>query len=318
MAVLITGGSGFIGSLLVRELLNKGRKVVVFDIQTPGYPISGGHPNVFYQKGDITNLPEVLNVVRDHRIDHIFHLAAMLSLPSEMNPWASINVNAIGTYHVLEAARLFNVDQVVFMSSVAVYLNSLDPDTVVTEETALRPRVMYGVTKVFGELLGLYYESKFGVDVRGIRLPQLIGPSAKTPGFGQYYSKMIESALLAVPYEVNVPEDTTAPVLYVKDAVRGMLGLSEAPKEKMVTRIYNLGQIMPPPSAGEVARTVKKYIPEAQITFRPDPEITEIVRTTPKRMSAERAEREWGWSVRYTLDEAVKDFIQAFTGGKSA
>jgi threonine 3-dehydrogenase len=246
MAVLITGGSGFIGSLLVRELLNKGEKVVVFDIQTPGKPVSDGQPNVFYQKGNITNLPEVLNVVRDHGIDQIFHLAAMLSLPSEMNPWASINVNAIGTYHVLEAARLFKVDQVLLTSSVAVYLNSPDPDTIVTEETALRPRVIYGVTKVFGELLGLYYENKFRVDVRGIRLPQLIGPWANTPGFGQYYSKMIESAILGMPYEVNVPEDTVAPVLYVKDAVRGMLGLSEAPKERVATRIYNLGQIMPP------------------------------------------------------------------------
>jgi threonine 3-dehydrogenase len=309
MAVLITGGSGFLGTMLAKDLLDRGREVVIFDIQPPGKPISAGNNKVLFHKGDITNLPEVLNAVQEHKIDTIFHLTALPSVPSEANPWASINVNALGTYHVLEAARLFKADQVLFTSSIAGYLNTADPNALVTEETAQRPNVIYGITKVFSELLGLYYHRKFGLDVRGIRVPVVIGPGVHTPGFGQYNSKMIEAAILGLPYEVYVTEETTATLLYVKDTVRSMLMLSEAPKDQIVTRVYNLGHILPAPSAGDIARTVKKYIPEARITFKADPEITAIVQGGPKRISGERAEKEWGWHVRYSLDEAVKDFI---------
>jgi len=306
MAVLITGGSGFIGTMLTRDLVERGREVVIFDIQAPQIPVSH---SALYQKGDITNLPEVLNVVQQYKIDTIFHLAALLSVPSEMNPWASINVNALGTYHILEAARLFKVGQVLFTSSIAGYLNTADPDALITEETAQRPNVIYGITKVFSELLGLYYHRKFGVDVRGVRVPVLIGPWVQTPGFGQYNSRMIESAIFGVPFEVNVPEDTISPLLYVKDTIRSILMLSDAPKERIVTRVYNLGQIMPAPTAGDIARAAEKYLPEARITFNPDPEVTAIVKGGPRWVSGERAEREWGWRVLYSLDELVKDFI---------
>lgn len=310
MIVLITGGSGFIGSLLAKEILASGNEVVIFDARAPEKPITSEDKVAIYQKGDISNLPEVLNAVQIYKVDKVFHLAAMLGVPSEMNPWAAINVNALGTYHVLEAARLLGVKQVLITSSLAVYLNGGDPEIIVTEESLQRPQVMYGVTKVFSELLSLYYYRKFGLDIRGVRFPVLIGPHWQTPGFGQYNSKIIESAILGQPYEVNVPEDTTVPLLYIKDAVNSLIRLAEAPKEQVITRIYNLGQIMPPPTAGDIVRVVQSYLPEARISFNPDPVITEIVRTTPKRMSGERAREEWGWSLRYSLDDTVKDFFE--------
>lgn len=164
MAVLVTGGEGFIGSALVKKLLDRGEKVVIFDIQT-GESFMKGKKTISI-KGDITNWHEVLNVVQEYKIKNIFHLAAMLSSPSEDNPWASINLNAIGTFHVLEADRLFQVKKVIFTSSMAVY-NGLSPDTIVTDDTMQRPPIIYGVAKVFSELLGLYYHKKFGIDFRG-------------------------------------------------------------------------------------------------------------------------------------------------------
>ncbi|MBN1101922.1 MAG: NAD-dependent epimerase/dehydratase family protein [Deltaproteobacteria bacterium] len=310
--ILITGGSGFLGLLLARDLIAEGKRIVVFDLKSPDSLMRAWADRVIYRRGDITDFSQVLNAVRDCSVEGIIHLAALLSEPSEANPWASINVNAMGAYHVLEAARLFGVKKVLITSSLAVYVNNLCKFDVITEETLQRPQIIYGVTKVFTELLGLYYQRKFALDVRGIRLPVIIGPNVESPGFGQYHSQLIQSAVLGRPFEVKVPEDTAVPLLYVKDAVASLRTLFHASAEGLVTRIYNVGQIMPPPTVGDVARTVRKHYPEAQITFRPDPVLTEVARNTPREIRCDEAREEWGWRVSYSLDEMVKDFIATF------
>lgn len=315
--ILITGGSGFLGLQLARELIAEGNKIAIFDLKSPDSLLHAGNKNVFYVHGDITSLPQIFNAVCDLKAEAIIHLAALLSEPSEINPWASINVNALGTYHILEAARLFKVKRVVFTSSIATYVNSQYKVDVITECTLQRPQVIYGVTKVFAELLGLYYNRKFDMDVRGIRLPVLIGPNVESPGFGQFNSKIIQAAILGMPFEVNVPEETTIPLLYLKDAVRSLMMLYHAPEDRLVTRVYNVGQISPPPSTADIVNMVRKYYPNAQITFKPDPRFTEVVKSTPKEIKADEARNEWGWNISYSLEDSVKDFIRALTGDET-
>jgi nucleoside-diphosphate-sugar epimerase len=172
--VLITGGSGFIGLELAKNLMTDGHKVMVFDLKPPDKLLCDGG-SARYVRGDISNLPQVLNMVRESRPDAIIHLAALLSEPSENNPWASISVNAMGTYRILEDARLFAVKKLLLTSSLAVYVKTDTEVKVVTEETSQRPPLIYGITKVFSELLALYNHRKFGLDTRGIRLPVLMG-----------------------------------------------------------------------------------------------------------------------------------------------
>jgi threonine 3-dehydrogenase len=308
--ILITGGSGFIGLQLAQELVKEGNRIVIFDPTVP-MPIGGAEEGaVIHVRGDVTSLPQVLNAVRDFKADSIIHLAALLSEPSEANPWASININAMGTYNVLEAARLFAAKKVLFTSSMAVYVNSRFRVEVADEETIQRPQIIYGVLKTFGENLGLYYHEKFGIDFRGVRLPNLIGPNLITAGFGQYNSKIIESAMLGTPFEVSVPEDTVIPVLYIKDAIKSLLMLYRAKEERLLTRVYNVGQIMPPPRTIDIVATAKKYFPDAQITFKPNPRSVAIVGSTPREIKGDRAQKEWDWSASYSLEEAVKDFIE--------
>ena len=310
--VLITGGSGFIGLELAKNLVAEGDRIVIFDLKPPA-PLFDGDGTVSYVQGDITNFSQVLNAVRDFRPQVIIHLAAILSAPSENDPWASISVNGMGTYHILEAARLFDSKRVILTSSLAVYVNPRYNLEVVTEETPQRPLLIYGVTKVFSELLGLYYHKKFGIDVRGIRLPVLIGPNVNSPGFGQYNSRLVEAAILRKPFEVSVPEDTVIPLLYVKDALRSLVLLNKAPEDVLVTRIYNVGQIIPPPSTLDLVNAVRKRYPEAKISFNPDPLITEVNRNTPREIRCDEAQKEWGWYVSYSLDEMVNDFITTYT-----
>ncbi len=309
MAVLITGGAGFIGSALTKEFLGRGEEVVIFD-KVVDDTLFAGEKGVTRIKGDITNWPEVLNAVSRQKVETIFHLAAILSAICEANPWAAISINALGTQYVLEAARLFGVKKVMFTSSMGCY--AVTQETVVTEETAQRPTLMYGVTKVFGELLGLYYHRKFGIDFRGIRFPQLIGPNVKTFGFGQYNPWLIEAAVKGEPFDVWAPEETVLPLLYIKDAVKSLLMLHDADEGRLTKRVYNVGQITPPPTARQIVEIVKRYYPDACISFKPDPAAALGLKTIPKIIKGDAAEKEWGWRPTYTIEETVRDFIEEY------
>lgn len=308
MSILITGGCGFIGVNLARAFLEKGEEVVIFDI-APEYQIPKDlKDKVQYIRGDVTNWVEVINAVKDYKVKDIFHLAATLSAPSEANPWQAYSINVSGTFHVMEASRLFGVDKVIFSSSMGVY--GAPEDEVISDRTIQEPSTIYGVTKVFDELLGRYYHRRFGIDFRGVRLPQLIGPGVRSGGFGQYNPGMIQAAAFGKPYEVWVPEDTILPLLYIKDAIGSLVSLYEAGRSDIKTRVYNLGQITPSPTAKELADIVKRYVPDAKITFKPDPKAVEILKTIPKKMDGSNAEREWGWKILYSAEETVKDFLE--------
>ncbi len=308
MTILITGGSGFIGLELSRVLLEKGHKVILFDMAPPEKGREGAKAT--FVKGNISDLPQVLNAVRDWKVEQVFHLAAMLSAQCEANPWAAIQVNGLGIYHILEASRLFDVKKVMFTSSMGAY--GAVPGGIVNDETLQRPPIMYGVTKVFGELLGLYYHRKVGIDFRGIRFPQLLGPGIKSEGYGQYNPRMIESAIRGVPFEAWVTEETSIPIMYIKDAVRSLVELFEADASRIKTRIYNVGQILPAPTAGELLGELKKHFPKAAISFKPDPKAMEVLKSIPTLMDDRNARTEWGWAVRYGLKEMVEDFIKEF------
>lgn len=308
MTVLITGGSGFIGLELSEAFLEKGHEVILFDM-IPPQKEKGGKKVVFV-RGNITDWAEVCNVIRDWKVEHIFHLAAMLSAQCEANPWAAFQVNALGTYHILEVSRLFGVKKVIFTSSMGAYGDV--PQGIVYEETIQKPKTMYGVTKVFSELLGLYYHRRFGIDFRGVRFPQLIGPGIKSEGYGQYNPKMIESAIRGIPFEAWVTKETSIPLMYIKDAIRSLEELFEADENKIKTRIYNVGQITPSPTAGDLLEEIKRHFPYAQITFKPDPKAMDILRSIPQKLDDQNARAEWDWTLRYGLKEMVDDFIEEF------
>jgi nucleoside-diphosphate-sugar epimerase len=123
---------------------------------------------------------------------------------------------------------------------------------------------------------------------------------------------MIESAIRGVPFEAWVTEETSIPMMYIKDAVRCLLDLFEADEGKIKTRVYNVGQILPSPAAGALLREIKKHIPQVAITFKPDPRAMEVLRSLPERLDDREARAEWGWSIRYGLKEMVEDFIREF------
>lgn len=308
MAKLITGGLGFIGSHLARKLVQRGEEVVLFDIVSRSMLIDDIKGEVKVVRGDLGNWAEVLDAVRKHRIDCIYHTGALLSASAEENPLTAYMVNANGTFHVLEAARLFGVGKVIFLSTIATYGPGV-PERV-DDNVVQLPTTMYGVTKVFCERLGEYYHRKFGVNFRGLRFPSVIGPGRGGGGVSAYSSLIVQEPAAGRPYEVFVDEVAKIPLLYIKDAVQSLFALEQAKEESLTRRVYNIEGFSP--TALELASTVKKYQPDARIEFRPDPKMVEIVHSWPGELDGSCARKDWGWKTQYTLDEAVRDFIDEF------
>jgi threonine 3-dehydrogenase len=310
MSILITGGAGFIGVGLARRLLEKGEDVVLFDIAIAHQRIADIKDKVKVIQGDLKVWNEVLNAVKDNKVHGIFHLGSMLSLPSEENPWAAFQTNVCGTFYVFEAARLFGVEKVVFASTAATYGSGTGE--VIGDDTLQRPITMYGSCKLYGELLGRFYRRKFGLDFRSLRYCAVMGPGVKTIAVTQFYPWMVENAALGKPFECFAAEDAAVPVTYFKDAIRAIEMLYYAPKENIKTVVYNIAGVSPARTAKELEMSIRKFIPDAKITYKPDKVTMEFFRSqTMKVFDDTNARKEWGWKAEYTdFDKVVEDFIK--------
>jgi threonine 3-dehydrogenase len=312
MATLITGGAGFIGSCLAKLLIDDGEKPVLFDISPVQGPLTEQRERFVYEPGSLAHLPVLMDCVERHGVERIFHLGGMLSLPSENNPWGAFDANVVGTYNILEAARIKKMRQVVYGSTIATYSRDIPGETI-DDRTIQRPSSFYGVTKTFGELAGRWYHRRYGLDFRGVRLPSIVGPGAKTAHMSIYNAWAIEYAIRGLPYEINCAPETRCPALYYKDAALALKTLAEADPSRIETRIYNIAGITPAYSAQELVDAIRRRIPGAQLSFKPDPVVVELLRELGAlAISEESARREWGWRLAYPLAELVEDFIREF------
>jgi threonine 3-dehydrogenase len=312
MTTLITGGTGFVGAELARLLIEEGDRPILLDIAPLTGPSERLKNDLDYVRGSVANLPEVLNAITGRGVDRIIHLAGMLSLPSEENPWAAFNVNAGGTYNVLEGARIFGVDRVVFSSSIAVYSDDL-PDREIDESACSKPRTMYGSCKVFGELLGRFYARRFGLDFRGLRLPSVVGPFSAAVHMSSYNCWAIEEPLKGRAYRLPVEPWLKVPAIYFKDAARALLLLSKADRKSIPTMVYNVAGISPAYTAQELVDAVVRKVPDSELSFEPDPQVMALLKDIGQmNICDERARKEWGWEPSYNLDQMVDDFVAEF------
>ncbi len=300
MATLITGGTGYIASETVKELVKRGEDVVVFDIFVNRSRLEGIEDKIQVVQGDVSIFSHVLNVVKDYKIDKIYHMGAMLSATSEANPWASMQVNVMGSYHVMEAARLFNVEKVLLTSSRATFGLGIDEE--VDDWTIQRPLMFYGCGKLYAEGMGRWYDTKFGIDFRALRYPAMMDPGVATPG--HWGPPMIVDALQGKSHESQyATPEARVPWIYRSDAVKSAIDLMDAPKEKLKTQCYNVASVPRSTSATELAEVLTGKNPEFKLTFKngSDPR----KRTVTKLFSDKYARQEWGWQPEFDSVEAI-------------
>jgi threonine 3-dehydrogenase len=255
---LVTGGSGFIGGTLAKTLLDQSRNVTTFDIKPSSTVLEAYGEKRTHFHG---NLGEVLTAIQACQPKTIFHLGGMLSTPSEQNPQAAFLTNVMGTYNVSEGACLFEVQQVIYASTNGTFGLDLEGFTVIDDRTLQRPFTIYGCSKLFGELLGRYYDRKYGIDFRSVRLPAVVGSGAKTKNVSTYNSWAIEKSFFGEPYEFLVTPETQSPILYYKDAVRAFLEISEASEYQIKTMNYIVAGIEPTPTARQLEEKILRYLP---------------------------------------------------------
>jgi nucleoside-diphosphate-sugar epimerase len=306
MNVLITGGTGNLGSRLAIPLVQRGDRVVAFDIRSEPHFDSAEFRQVQVVVGDLADRQRVLGVVREHKIETIFHLGAVLSSSAEENPYDAWRSNMDGMVNLLDAARFGEARHVVFSSTIATYGSNL-PEPL-TQDAPQWPVSLYGVTKVAGERLGVYYQQQFGLDFRAIRLPAVIAARGSGGGASAYVSAAFEESVFKGGYEFYVNPTTRAPMLYIADAVRGFLDLHGAQAKNLSRRVYNIAGIAP--SAEELAQAIRAHAPKVHFTYRPDPLKCAIVESWPHRIDDSAARKDWGWESTWNLARTTAEVIE--------
>jgi threonine 3-dehydrogenase len=309
---LITGGTGFIGGWLAKMMMEEGHAVVTFSRSKQArHPILESFGSRWtHFSGTLERMSDILTAVRESKPEIIYHIGGMLSIPSEQNPQASFGTNIVGMFHVLESARLFGTKMVVYSSTNGTYGLDLEGLEVIDDRTLQRPMTIYGCGKLFGELLGRYYHRKYGIDFRSIRLPAVVGPGSKTRHVSVYNAWAIEKSFLGEPYEIFVTPETACPVLYFKDAAQAFREVTRAPASQIKTMNYNIAGVRPIPTAMDLKNMILRFLPQAQISFNPDP----LAMAYQKMHQGVQwddtpAIREWNWRVKYNLETLVEDFI---------
>jgi threonine 3-dehydrogenase len=305
MNVLITGGAGNLGSRLAIPLVQRGDRVVLFDIRSKPHFDSAEFRESEMIVGDLADRDAVLKAVRSHKIESIFHLGAVLSSSAEESPYDAWRANMDGMVNVLDSARSSDVQKVIFSSTVATY--GAGVPSALTDDAPQWPISLYGVTKVAGERLGVYYHAQFDLDFRAVRLPVIVAARGSGGGVSAYCSAVFEQSVLRGGYDFYVNRDTRAPILYIADAVRGLLDLHDAPSEHLKRRVYNISGIAP--SAEELARVVQSRLPEVRITYHPDSLRCSIIESWPHQIDDSEARRDWNWDCIWNLERMADEVI---------
>jgi nucleoside-diphosphate-sugar epimerase len=308
--ILVTGAFGQIGSELVPALQRQygAERIVVSDIRIlPSQARGRGEAEWNYEQVDVTQSQQILEVVRRHDIETIYHLAALLSAVAEERPHLAWSINMGGLYNVLEAARQVRC-RIFFPSSIGAFGPS-SPRDHTPQVTIQRPTTMYGVTKASGELLCDYYAARFGLDVRGLRFPGLISYVAP-PGGGttDYAVEIFYQALRYKHYRCFLAPTTRLDMMYMPDATRAMIMLMEADGARLKHRnAYNVTAMSVSPE--DLAAEIRKHIPDFAIDYQVDPVRQAIAESWPRSLDDSAARADWGFAPKFDLAGMTADML---------
>lgn len=307
--ILVTGAAGQIGSELVPALRKEfGNENVVAAGHEQPLPEdvrnAGPHTSI-----DVTQYGQVERAFDQFRIDTVYHLSSILSALAEQERDRAYQVNFNGLYYVLEAAAKHRLDRVVVPSSIAAFGPETPGDNT-PNETIQKPNTVYGISKVFAELMGNYYQSKLGLDVRGVRLPGIISwKTEPTAGTTDYAVAIFYGAIRENRYKCFLRPDSALPMMYMPDAIKALTNLAAADINGLNHHAdYNVNSMSFTPEM--LADAIKRRFPGFQIDYEVDPLRQAIADSWPNSLDDTVARQEWGWQPSYDLDSMVDDMVE--------
>jgi nucleoside-diphosphate-sugar epimerase len=305
--ILITGATGQVGVELTQALRDKYGASNVIATGYNNKPANESRQDNPYCRLDIRDTSALHRIVETYQCDTIFHLAALLSAVGESKTIEAWDINVNGLLNVLEAARVHHC-AVFFPSSIAAF-GPETPSFDTPQDTIQRPKSLYGITKVSGELLCDYYCHHYGIDTRGLRYPGLISNQAM-PGGGttDYAVDVFYGAVKNGHYDCFLRADTQLDMMYMPDAVFAAIALMEANSAKLKHRnAFNVTAMCFTPQ--QLATEIQKHLPDFTISYNIDPVRQAIADSWPKHMDDSAACAEWGWRPNYDFAAMVEDML---------
>ncbi|MDD7913534.1 NAD-dependent epimerase/dehydratase family protein [Polaribacter ponticola] len=302
--ILITGSSGQLGTVLTEKLQEKygNENIIATDLRkNPTF-------NGVFEALDVTDFEAIKAIVVKHKITQIYHLAAILSANGEKNPLGTWDINMKTFFNVLEISKTYKINKVFFPSSIAVFGNNIERSNT-PQSSNLTPSTVYGISKAAGENWGKYYFDKYGLDVRSLRYPGVIGYQS-LPGGGttDYAVDIFHKAVNNEDFDCFLNAETELPMIYMDDAIRATLELMEAPKEKITVRTsYNISGLSFTPY--QLSEAIKKNYPAFRISYTPDFR-QEIASSWPMSIDDSEAKQDWNWKPAFNIESMTEIMLK--------
>lgn len=306
--ILIVGSTGQIGSELSMRLRSiYGTDNVICGYFAPPYPAN------FFESGpteklDVMDKNQLAEIVKRHKIDTIYNLAAILSATAELKPTLGWTIGVQGLMHCLDVAKEYGC--AVFTPSSIGAFGPNTPKDKTPQDTIQRPNTVYGITKVVGELVSDYYTEHYGVDTRSVRFPGLI--SYMTPpggGTTDYAVEIFYKAVRGEKFVCPLQAGTYMDMMYMPDALDAAINIMEADPSRLKHRnSFNVTAMSFDPEM--LYQNIKKYIPNFEMSYEVDPLKQAIANSWPNSLDDSCAREEWDWNPKYDLDAMTRDMIE--------
>ena len=263
MRILVLGGSGFIGPRVMRRLLERGHEVHCMDIAPNAPSLEGLRDDIAIAHGDITLMDDVMEAMALSQPDRVLNLAYALGV-GENDPHPQVRLNILGMDNCFEAARILGIRRVVYASSLAVYgPQRLHGERAVVEDDPRLGTSLYAASKIFNEHQADWYNRAFDMAITGVRPANITGPD-KTRGSMDHVRCQVLPAR-GEPVQFPFRDGMTLP-LHVEDIAEVFVRVTLATETQHT--IYNSGGESL--SLGQLADLVRKFLPDAEITFEAD------------------------------------------------
>ena len=302
--ILIIGSEGQLGSELSRFFSKKMDPSDIFlsDIRD----VSSS--SLKYNKLDALSYEDLKSFVQSNKINHIYHLAAILSAKGENNPMKTWNLNMNSLFNVLELGKNKLVDKIFWPSSISVF--GINSEKINTKQNSVKdPTTAYGISKLAGERWCEYYNMVYDIDVRSVRFPGIIS-SETLPGGGttDYAINIFYSFLKNEKFKCYLSKDTMLPMIYVDDAIKSIWKLMNSKKEKLTIKSsYNISAFSISPKI--IYSELKKINSEFEIIYSPDNRQL-IADSWPDTIEDSIARKDWNWKEKFSMKETIKEMLK--------